>query len=330
MLDLGSSPAIDVAVGMAFIYFLLSLLASTVQEGIAGLFKLRAKMLEKGLREMLANDSTAPGTSGEQQASPEVDDLVSKLYRHPLIASQTKGNRPPSYISPRTFALALLDTLAPDAQAQGNRDAVAAAKTEVEAMSLPGGVRHWLLTQLNAAAGDVRTLRHSFEAWFDDSMARVSGWYKRKSQWIVLCIGIVATVALNANTLTIAEQLWKDPTVRAAVVAQAESGTASEGTPGKTAREKLENAAKNVSSVREVGIPLGWTQNSEDPRHFDPGSVKSWVRTVGGWTLTVFAIFLGAPFWFDSLSRLSRLRSSGKPEQPLPASGRGLPGERIA
>jgi hypothetical protein len=37
------------------------------------------------------------------------------------------------------------------------------------------------------------------------------------------------------------------------------------------------------------------------------------------------AISLGAPFWFDTLGRLSRLRSSGKPEAPLPATGSGKP-----
>jgi hypothetical protein len=54
-----------------------------------------------------------------------------------------------------------------------------------------------------------------------------------------------------------------------------------------------------------------------------------WFRNLGGWFLTFVAISLGAPFWFDTLSRLSRLRNTGKPETPLPASGRGLPNERI-
>jgi hypothetical protein len=45
--------------------------------------------------------------------------------------------------------------------------------------------------------------------------------------------------------------------------------------------------------------------------------------------VTILAISLGAPSWFDTLSRLSRLRGTGKPETPLPASGRGLPNERV-
>jgi hypothetical protein len=45
--------------------------------------------------------------------------------------------------------------------------------------------------------------------------------------------------------------------------------------------------------------------------------------------LTVLAISLGAPFWFDTLSRFSRLRSTGKPETPLPAAASGKSNERI-
>jgi hypothetical protein len=53
------------------------------------------------------------------------------------------------------------------------------------------------------------------------------------------------------------------------------------------------------------------------------------VTTLSGWLLTILAVTLGAPFWFDTLGRLSRLRSSGKPETPLPATGSGKPNERI-
>jgi hypothetical protein len=60
-----------------------------------------------------------------------------------------------------------------------------------------------------------------------------------------------------------------------------------------------------------------------------PRSVGAFLLTLLGWLLTILAISLGAPFWFDTLSRLSRLRSSGKPETPLPASGSGRANERI-
>jgi hypothetical protein len=41
---------------------------------------------------------------------------------------------------------------------------------------------------------------------------------------------------------------------------------------------------------------------------------------VAGWLITVAAVSLGAPFWFDLLSRLARLRGSGPPETSRPLS----------
>jgi hypothetical protein len=129
-------------------------------------------------------------------------------------------------------------------------------------------------------------------------------------------------LALNANTLTIANRLWSDQTIRAAVVQQANQAASQPG--GENARDRLENAADDVASVAKIGVPMGWSADAK-PNWDGTG----WVTTIFGWLLTILAIPLGAPFWFDTLGRLSRLRSSGKPETPLPATGSGKSNERL-
>ena len=74
MLDLTGLPALDLALGMAFIYFLLALLAATIQELIAAVLGLRARTLEQGLRSMLEDDE-----DGWK--------YVDRFYDHPLIRS---------------------------------------------------------------------------------------------------------------------------------------------------------------------------------------------------------------------------------------------------
>ena len=74
MLNLTGIPALDLAIGLALIYFLLSTLAATVQEFIAAIFGLRARTLEQGLRSMLEDP---------KQGWTYVD----KFYDHPLIKS---------------------------------------------------------------------------------------------------------------------------------------------------------------------------------------------------------------------------------------------------
>ncbi len=97
------SNILEVAIGLVFVYFLLSLLCSTINEQvIARFFALRAKTLEEGLNNML------PG--------PQGSDLVNKLYKHPLIkglSQNAASNNPrkPSYIPADTFAHALMDVV---------------------------------------------------------------------------------------------------------------------------------------------------------------------------------------------------------------------------
>src|SRR5882762_8767105 len=104
---LGSS-IIDIAIGLIFVYLLLSLICSAANEVIERFSKKRAKDLEKGLSEMLRDPT-----------------LVEDLYKHPLIYSLfPKPYKPgaanlPSYIPARNFALALMDIAAPhDEQGQ--------------------------------------------------------------------------------------------------------------------------------------------------------------------------------------------------------------------
>src|SRR4051812_39062997 len=97
------SEILDVAIGMIFVYLLLSLICSAVNEMIEAQMKNRARDLEKGIRNLLTDTN-----------------LADKLYEHPLIKGlyiDKKGK--PSYIPARTFALTLLNIVAPADAATG-------------------------------------------------------------------------------------------------------------------------------------------------------------------------------------------------------------------
>lgn len=338
MLNLTGIPSLDLLIGLAFIYLLLSLLCSAIQESIAGILNLRAKVLEKGIRNMLTG-STARPEGGEEG-------LVTGIWTHRLMQSLFKdklvlgGKRKPSYIPPRTFALALFDTIDPEAAQptigppapgktvptvtpKSSHDVLAALRASVS--DLPPAASGALLPLIDEARGDIDRARHNVEDWFDNTMARVSGWYKRQAQLILCVIALAVTIGLNADTLIIGQTLWKNDAVRSAVVGAAtKQGGTGTTAPGSTT--DLNKSANDVSAVQKLGVPMGWSQVARDPRHL---AAKHWPGKLLGWFLTFAALSLGAPFWFDTLSRLSRLRSSGKPETPLPASGRGQPNERI-
>src|SRR4051812_9660221 len=88
------SPILDIAVGLIFIYLLLSLICSGMNELIAWSLGLRADMLEQGLKHLL-DDKDLGGYAG-------------KVYDHALVRSL--GDHP-SYIPGSVFAHALVDVI---------------------------------------------------------------------------------------------------------------------------------------------------------------------------------------------------------------------------
>jgi hypothetical protein len=338
MPDLTGLPALDVAIGLAFLYLLLSLFLSAIQEAIAGVLNWRATMLEEGIRNMLGGTAALGSTEAGKAAKSELynSPFITALYRKTTLGLFGKKNelRLPSYIAPRTFARALFDTFAPDAakpdgeNPKNQRDIIKDAREAIEANGvLPAETKRALTSILDNARGNIDEFRRGVEQWFDDSMARVSGWYKRKAQ-IVLCVLAAAlAVGLNIDSIVVARTLWKQPEVRAIVVQAATKpdGVGKAGKlPGNTPADR---AANGLESVKKLNLPIGWSKNPNDPRHV---SLRNHAAAkFAGWMITFIALSLGAPFWFDALSRLSRLRNSGKPEAPLPAPGHGLPGERV-
>ena len=328
MPDITASPAVDVALGLIFLFVLLSLICSTINEMIAGVLSWRARFLEEGIRSMLAGSADLKS----------VDGLIDQLAAHPLIqgkvatpkTGEPKGLRGrmatlrqrvskprvfPSYLNKKTFSLVFLDTFA-QPELDDSRDVLRRARGYVEELGERSPVRRVLISFLDKADGNVDRFRESLESWYDLTMNRVSGWYKRRTQLALIVIATIVTLLANADSLQIGKALWNDDAVRASVVAQAEravdQGNA-EPDVGGGVSESAETLSDQVADVSALELPLGWSTDPDDPRWFD-----DWQGAVGkvlGLLATVLALTLGAPFWFDLLSRVSRIRTSGKPER---------------
>jgi hypothetical protein len=103
------SAIIDIAIGIVFVFLLVSVLASTINEIILSKLNMRGKELLEGLKTLL-DDADATG-------------LVNKLYNHGLIYGLFKGpfdpNKKgdlPSYIPAQHFVAAFLDIVPAAAQ----------------------------------------------------------------------------------------------------------------------------------------------------------------------------------------------------------------------
>jgi len=83
------------------------------------------------------------------------------------------------------------------------------------------GLKRALLWALESSDGDINKARQALESWYDNSMERVSGWYKQKTQIWLLLIGFALAALLNLNALRVIERLYSDDEFRDAVVADA-------------------------------------------------------------------------------------------------------------
>jgi len=146
-------------------------------------------------------------------------------------------------------------------------------------------LRGALQTLLNQAQGDVEKLKVNVESWFNHSMDRVQGWYKRKTMWVQVAVAAVLTIFMNVDTLVVLRHLCADPALRQSVLAQAEAveknppaavaaPEASAATPaepeapapatspspaaGKTVTRAMGDSQSLRRQLLDLGLPIGW------------------------------------------------------------------------
>jgi hypothetical protein len=276
------SSVLDVAIGLVLVFFLLALASSSVVEAIAGIFKVRANLLEKGIKALVDNPSMIYETS-----------VFGALSAGSGAGKGKDKTRKPSYVSARAFADAVVESISTIKSTVHTADELSA--------KLPAILRARLDAITNEVGTDVTAIKARLEEWFDDSMDRVSGAFKRWSQIALVVIALVLTIATNSSATRVAATLWNQPAVRQAAV-QAAKNVSSDKDAAKP--KGIEGTADAVNGLKSLGLPVGW-------KHWD--SEAGPVGTIFGWLITALLVMLGAPFWYGLLTKLVSLRSSGAP-----------------
>jgi hypothetical protein len=329
---------LNVVIGLVFIFLLYSLLATIVQEFISTWMALRAGMLRKGIMRML-----------EDHDEEIAGNLTDAFYHHPLVkylAEKNKKSRP-SYLSARNFSKVLIDLL------QGKHNIPGEDMRKIIQKALDSGEIQWETAKIGEetlqylrsmwvdARGDIEKFRVLIEQWFDDTMERTAGWYKKKVQYILFFIGLTIAILFNVETISIVQKLSKNPELAEQLVNQAEKYTENQVAAGnllqsarndslitgknspaeedtlmlmiRKSNQLLDSARMLVSTdIKDVSYLLGLGWSGKSPENQYEISICDNFRwySVFGWLITALAISLGAPFWFDLLNRLMKLRNS--------------------
>jgi hypothetical protein len=316
------STTIEILIGIIIVFILVSTICTTIREGLESILKTRAAYLDQGIRQLL-NDKAG-------------SDLAKKFYEHPLIfglfngdykpgtdvdstSMFAKGKNLPSYIPSKNFARALMDIAAAgvgsDAENSGNTAPVVSLDNMRQNISSVGNiaVQRVLLNAIDLAQGDLDKAQANIENWFNSGMDRVSGWYRRSTQWIIFVISLFVSVGMNIDTIKIINYLANSDTARKVMVKEAETLNKSNnaGIEYKTAQKRLD----------QLALPIGWNKKTFrdtfylNEKKSEPLKFGDVMLTILGWLITALAATLGAPYWFDLLNKVMVIRSTVKPHE---------------
>lgn len=292
-------PVLEVATGLVFVYLLFSLLVSAVNEAVLGhLVHLRCHVLEDSLKALLSNQGSKAAPIVEflrtfgrifasvgrifmksRSAPPSASNSVAdRLMQHPMVTGLAVGtSKCPSYLPANAFANAMIGILL---------DA-AGGSLGTEMATLQAGIRNVndpyakkLLESLLTDAKSFEDARQRLETWFNHSMDRVSGLYKRNIQaWLYVWAAIIV-LFLNLDTVELVRRLWTDSEFRTVLVNNATRfvsntdtniiNSTAAGAMGQTdTNHPALSAGQIMEQLNEVKLPIGWgayTNKGDFPR----------------------------------------------------------------
>ncbi|MDQ6889699.1 MAG: hypothetical protein M3Z56_05435, partial [Bacteroidota bacterium] len=220
-------PILDLVVGIIFVYFLLSIITSSAVEMILTGFRARAALLEEWLYTIFNKPIVQPdGTKVS---------LGQAIMDHCSVTALSHARQSTSYIDAKNFTSALLEKITfdpnnPKVIAKNiNEFILAIDKSKV----LSTEFQRVLLMYANDAkdtyralsektTGEIDLFRGKIENWFDSSMQRITGTLKKRySRPATFIVGIIVTVFLNADSISLAKYLYSNSEARTKIAMQA-------------------------------------------------------------------------------------------------------------
>ena len=181
---------LEAAIGLVFIYILLSLLCSVLNEWIIRMQSLRADVLRKQVMQLL-------GTK-----------LGQRLTDHPLIQGMCEeGKRFPQYIPQSTFAQSLIQIGYFHTPGRDGLPGKVVVLRMWDRDQTPLGERR-LLEALRQDSTNIASLQARIEKWFELAMEQASGRFKRRVQIYTLVFAGLIVGGGNVDTIAIFNQLY--------------------------------------------------------------------------------------------------------------------------
>ncbi|MDP2890472.1 MAG: hypothetical protein Q8P34_16090 [Bacteroidota bacterium] len=387
-----NSIALDVIIGLMFIYLLYSLLATVITEIIATQLGLRSRNLKEAIDRMLTDEEESGKLSRLWDSLRLIKNpknrIITNFYNHPEIKylGSTGIFKTPSSFKAVSFSKTLMCVLFGDGPVTAEqidekwkviiknaKNAPEPTPTDPEEeiedpfkmgknekiLDYESG--KYIKSLWEESSGDIPQFKLLLEGWFNRTMDEATEWYKRKIQIVTFLVGFFIAWIFYVDTFTIVSKLSTDKQARDQMVSMAntyiennktdEVNTQIDSARTATGSQQL-NSLLDVKQVLEADIDNANTilgMGAWLPDTVTVITTKSGVSYIPhidkfisehnevvngkiafsgydkikylfgllyhhfwGFFITAIAVSLGAPFWFDLLNKIMKLRTSKK------------------
>jgi hypothetical protein len=306
---------IDILIGLTVVMLLLSMIVTVITQFVTTVLNSRGKHLQGGIADIL--EQIHPGAAANVRSEiaravllhPLVRDVNGKLgsviHREELtkLLLELGSGEGPQKLKPEVKR-DLLEALVANGVCKPGTDEEIQAQirtilSNVRATALQLELAHPELT--NAARARIALLQEAsshfvgkINSWFDQTIDRVSDRYTQHARVVTFCAGLLLALAIQLDTAALVSRLGSDDALRNSLVQQA--GQLQPDDPKR-------NFVQDLITNNIVGVPLSfrdWTSR---------WTADNFVMKILGILLSSVLLSLGAPFWYNALQNLIRLRS---------------------
>lgn len=294
--------SIDILIGFSLVMLICSMAVTVFTQVFTTVRQWRGRHLLEGLTSLLGQ--VAPGLPLDYSRR-----IATAVLTHPLIA--LPNGKLGGIIEREELTRILLELAGGEDSAAGplNSDVRAALRQTVRDLGIPqpavvlekihmfglrieasrpemtASIRQNLAVVTEASSVFVARIH----AWFDETMDRVSQKFSLRARIVTVAGAILVAAALQLDSLDLLKRLSMDEQLRSSLIAQA------------SAVEKTQGGVREAVQLRDVARtgyalwPSPWL------------AAWSWSK-IPGVLLSAMLLSLGAPFWYNALKDLVRLR----------------------
>jgi hypothetical protein len=284
------SQALDVAVGLIVVYYLLGSVVSIVTQWINEALETRGKALEQYLIKIVGDKKF-----GEFIKMPQLQSLRPIRYKSFLsvFRSETEPKKVEK-IPVATLVDAFFDLS--ELTAKKEMDLLQLAELVDKLPESEG--KKALISWINQGVTSIADLRTRTTAYFTGMLDQAAETFRARARSFVIILSIGISVLFGTDTIQLAKALWTSTELRAIASAQADAVVAREGANA--------DLSTIIDDLGAFSIRLGWWQTQQLPEN---GSVGDWtvflLLKIVGLGITAAMVSQGASFWYDLLKKVA-------------------------